>query len=229
MITHAGYRRVMIGSSQPEDVLTMARVLRSLRSIATFGSTVRFVIVLASVAVFISCITQIAFLYGLTDGAPGSRSEPALDLLLSGVIAVPLSFLLLVTNPFIWAAALLYYQKRRNAAFVAGAFGVGVMWLYDGVWFYDKLGVTAWFANPAIITSWMYYLRSDIYKSLICAVAALVLMLYFLRVHWIPGGINLDLVVILSHGTGYWLWVASAAIMVVAVCSHSLLTAFRSC
>src|SRR5262249_6314970 len=95
------------------------------------------------------------------------------------------------------------------------------------MWFYRYLGIAGWLANPAIGLSWFYYLRGSIHASLISAGIALVLMLSFLRVEGVPFGLKQDVVPILSHGEGYWLWVASAAIMVVVAGSHWLATVFR--
>jgi hypothetical protein len=52
-------------------------------------------------------------------------------------------------------------------------------------------------------------------------------MLRFIRIDEVPNGLSHGFIPILSHGTGYWLWVTSAAIMVLAVGFHLLAILFR--
>ena len=199
----------------------MARILVVLANSGALATALRLVVVVTSAGPFVACLSQVAFFYGLTDGVPGSYSQGTLDLLLYGWMAFPFALLLLFINPLTWAAGVLYEWQHRKAALVVGLSAVGLMW------FYGALGVVAWFANPAICFSWFYYLSWTVQKSFVSAAVAFVLVLSFLRIDRVPFGVNGDLVAILSHGTGYWLWVASAAIMVLATGSHSLATAFR--
>jgi hypothetical protein len=210
-------------TSPPKDVHTIARAVPVLESLGTVASTFRLFVVLASAGAFFSCLTQVAFFYGLTDGAPGSRSESALELLLSGWITLPFAFFFLLINPLTWATGVLYYEKWKKAALATGFAAVSLICFYDR----GAGGITTWLANPAIGFSWVYYCRGGVGKSLISAAVALILMLNFLRVDRVPFGVKLDNVAILSYGTGYWLWVASAAIMVLATGSHLLVTSFR--
>ena len=80
------------------------------------------------------------------------------------------------------------------------------------------LRYVAWFANPLILATWHLYLRNAQVPSLVSAVLGLALALSFLLVETIPhfprdgffGSIY-------SYGIGYWLWIASAAILVVGM------------
>jgi hypothetical protein len=61
---------------------------------------------------------------------------------------------------------------------------------------------------------------------LISAVSALGLTLTFLRVADVPLSDKLTPVEIISYGTGYWLWIASAGFLVAGVSADTFL--FRS-
>jgi hypothetical protein len=76
-------------------------------------------------------------------------------------------------------------------------------------------GYVEWCANPALFLSWATVLRRP-GISLALAGSAGVLMLIFLfrDTFFLPGAAAAT--VIVSHGGGYWFWVGSALLMVVA-------------
>lgn len=87
----------------------------------------------------------------------------------------------------------------------------------------------AWLANPVIAVTWILYLRDARFAALISAVTALGLTLCFLWVKYIlgpgPEGVNVadfEMRPIISYGIGYWLWVASAAVLAAGVAAGNI-------
>jgi hypothetical protein len=79
-------------------------------------------------------------------------------------------------------------------------------------------GYIEWIANPLLLYSWASALHKRYWQAVGSAVLALTLILSFLRraeVVW-TGDNGSRTVAIRGYGFGYWLWVASAAIMVTA-------------
>jgi hypothetical protein len=78
-------------------------------------------------------------------------------------------------------------------------------------------GYVEWCANPALFLSWAAAFpgrRPRLSLAAACASAALMLMFLFRRILTVPSaGTALT---ITSHGSGYWLWLGSALLMVVA-------------
>ncbi|MES5488337.1 hypothetical protein QMZ05_36825 [Bradyrhizobium sp. INPA03-11B] len=83
-------------------------------------------------------------------------------------------------------------------------------------------GYAAWLANPIIATAWFLYLADKRSAALISAVLALGLTLTFLGVATVPLSDKFSELEIISYGSGYWLWIASAAILVAGVSAHNL-------
>lgn len=83
-------------------------------------------------------------------------------------------------------------------------------------------GYAAWLANPIIVAAWFLYLADRRSAALISAILALGLMLTFLGVANVPIGPKLGEVEIISYGAGYWLWIASAGILVAGVSVSNL-------
>jgi len=85
------------------------------------------------------------------------------------------------------------------------------------------VGYAAWLANPVIAIAWILYVSDKQPAALISAVVSLGLTLSFLCVQDGPfGPKQLDPVPIISYGIGYWLWVASAAIVVAGMSADKL-------
>lgn len=108
------------------------------------------------------------------------------------------------------------------AALVAGA----LMWGYQDR---SEAFKIAWLANPVIAVTWILYLRDARFAALISAVTALGLTLCFLWVKYIlgpgPEGVNVadfEMRPIISYGIGYWLWVASAAVLAAGVAAGNI-------
>jgi len=79
-------------------------------------------------------------------------------------------------------------------------------------------GYIEWIANPLLFYSWVAALHKRYWQAVGSAVLALTLILSFLRrteVVW-TGDNGSKTVAIRGYGFGYWLWIASAAIMVTA-------------
>jgi hypothetical protein len=75
-----------------------------------------------------------------------------------------------------------------------------------------------WLANPALLFSWIAALRRRIIPSLISASLSVLLIVSFLRrAEVVYYGDNVDRhAVIQAYGPGYWLWLASALLMVLS-------------
>jgi hypothetical protein len=87
----------------------------------------------------------------------------------------------------------------------------------------SNAGYAAWFANPVIVAVWFLYLGDKRPAALILAALALGLMLTFLLVTDVPLSDKLTPVEIISYGTGYWLWIASAGILAAGASAEMLL------
>ncbi len=88
----------------------------------------------------------------------------------------------------------------------------------------DVPSLLIWLANPILAVAWILYLRDRRGAALISAVAALALALCFVWVTSVlgpgPEGVNVadfEMRPIISYGIGYWLWVASAAVLVAGI------------
>jgi hypothetical protein len=77
-------------------------------------------------------------------------------------------------------------------------------------------GYFEWLANPALLLCWILTLRGKRPQALASALLALGLMLIFLgrQTLRLPGG--QPGAAIVAYGAGYWLWLGSALLMVVA-------------
>jgi hypothetical protein len=175
----------------------------------------RSAVVLTSAAVFIACLTQTGFaiprvtysgLFLLTTGWVAG-----LWIIPPGWVVWPLVGLFL--NPLVFVSIIAAWPCFRNkwegASAIAVMFAIGPTLICPGE--------AAWVANPIIVVTWLLYLRDGRPSALIFAVVALGLTLSFLRAETAPYPELVDLSPVISYGTGYWLWVASAAIMVVGV------------
>jgi hypothetical protein len=87
----------------------------------------------------------------------------------------------------------------------------------------SNAGYAAWFANPMIVAVWFLYLGGKRLAALIFAALALGLTLTFLRVAEVPLSDKLTPVEVIAYGTGYWLWIVSAGILVAGLSADMLL------
>jgi hypothetical protein len=124
----------------------------------------------------------------------------------------------LLIFPSIIAAWVFACGKRRVAAAIAVLLAVWLLYASlnsshpdsDSISFY-----CAWLANPIIAVAWCFYLGNARPAAPISAVLGLALTLSFLLVKTISGSPReSDFGPIIFYGIGYWLWVASAAILV---------------
>ncbi|MBR0855468.1 hypothetical protein [Bradyrhizobium liaoningense] len=88
----------------------------------------------------------------------------------------------------------------------------------------DFASLLVWLANPILVVAWILYLRDRQRAALISAVTALGLTLCFVGLKSIlgagPEGVNVadfEMRTIFSYAIGYWLWVASAAVMLAGI------------
>ncbi len=72
-----------------------------------------------------------------------------------------------------------------------------------------------WFANPALMVSWLTFTKSP-NTSLIASGIAALFALAFLTFYQVTANENGQAQQIISYKPGYWLWVASAVVMLSA-------------
>jgi hypothetical protein len=180
----------------------------------------RSAVVLTSATVFIACLTQTAFVSpgayakGFKDIYVESMDHSGIELLIFGWVGGlealnPLVFFSIIAA---WVFACNDCKKWRVAAVIAALFSIILMSIFP-----TAAGYAAWLANPIIAATWLLYLSNTQPAALISALVGLGLTLSFLWVANVPLGPKLNMVPIISYGVGYWLWVASAAIVVIGV------------
>ena len=193
----------------------------------------RSVVVLTSAATFAASLTQVGV---VVDGSDRSiELFPffgipfyGLELLILGVFSVldhPLNLLMWPLVIAVWVFAC----YKMPLAVAIGALVAGAL-----MWGYQDPGEAfniAWLANPIVAVTWIFYLRDARFAALISAMTALGLTLCFLWVKCITGpgpeGVNVadfEMRQIIFYGIGYWLWVASAAVLAVGVTAGNIAT-----
>ena len=128
----------------------------------------------------------------------------------------PLLFVLIIAG---WVCAC---ARWYVAALICASCSIGVVAIFHEQ-VLPNAGYVAWLANPIIVAAWFFYLGDKRSAALVSAVLAFGLTLTFLWVAEVPLSDKLSDVKIISYGTGYWLWVASAGILVAGVSVDLLL------
>jgi hypothetical protein len=77
-------------------------------------------------------------------------------------------------------------------------------------------GYVEWLANPALLISWGACLYGRRFLAMTSACGAVVLMLVFLCRRNLEIPISAAGMTVVAYGAGYWLWLGSALVMVVA-------------
>jgi hypothetical protein len=211
--------------NRPETVLRLTSSARCVMTARDFRRW-RWIVVLTSATLFIVSLTQIAFVVDVTviDRVDPREFSGIVPLLFGwgGLLLGPSLFdfrgVGYDQNLLVWpstvAAWALACMKRWLAAAIAALFTIGLISI-PYIPIPDTVGYAAWLANPGIAIAWIFYLSDKQPAALISAVVSVGLALSFLWVQDGPfGPKQLDPVPIISHGIGYWLWVASAAILV---------------
>lgn len=184
----------------------------------------RFVVVLASAAAFIRCLAQTAFVTNCCYMIGNTRGFSGLDMFVTGWMGVLGSWLhplLFFSITGAWICSCIGSQSGFIVwAFVSFALIAGFPTLLSNA------GYAAWLANPMIVATWFLYLGERRPAALTSSVFALGLILAFLSVGDVPLDDKLDPVEIVSYGTGYWLWMASAGVLAAGVSADTLLRHF---
>jgi hypothetical protein len=109
---------------------------------------------------------------------------------------------------------------ERLAEYSLGLLITGWLGVFDD----NPLKLFIWLANPMMVVTWILYLRGHRSAAWTGALFALGLTLSFLLVESVlgpgPEGVNVEdfeMRKIVSYGLGYWLWVASAAVLVAGI------------
>jgi hypothetical protein len=149
-----------------------------------------------------------------------------LELLILGGFSVFDDSLNLLMWPLVVAVWVLACRKMCVATVVAALVACALMREYQDR---SEAFNIAWLANPIIAVTWSRYLRDVRFAALISAATALGLTLCFLCVNSIdgpgPAGVNVadfEMRPIISYGVGYWLWVASAAVLAAGVTAGNI-------
>jgi hypothetical protein len=121
------------------------------------------------------------------------------------------------SRPFFWLSTVLfavcltqdgYYIAGNNPRAWSPALGLLLLgWIGLG-----QL-VFAWIANPLMILAWLFSWKSRPGRALLCSTLALLFMASFLFEKRILSDENGRSSAIAGYGLGYWLWMASAAVM----------------
>ena len=189
-------------------------------------TTLRSVVVLTGATTFAASLTQIAVVVDGSDRSIERLPFYGWELLILGGFSVFDNVLNLLIWPLVVAAWVLACCKRPFAtlivALVAGA-------LMRGYQDQGEAFNMAWLANPIIAVTWILHLKKVRFAALISAVTALGLTLCFLWVKCVTGpgpeGVNVadfEMRQIISYGIGYWLWVASAAVLAAGVTAGNI-------
>ncbi len=83
-------------------------------------------------------------------------------------------------------------------------------------WIRGTIGWAGWLANPLLWLAWPIYFFSYFKIALFLSVTAVVFMTGFLRITSLPLGPKEGIVPIVALGTGYFLWLGSAALLIAA-------------
>jgi hypothetical protein len=129
--------------------------------------------------------------------------------------------------PLVVTAWVLACRNRFAAAALIAGLVVGALtWGYQDR---SEAFTIAWLANPIIAATWILYLRDARSAALISAVTAVGLTLCFLLAKGVTGpgpeGVNVadfETRAIISYGIGYWLWIASAAVLAAGVAAGNI-------
>jgi hypothetical protein len=189
-------------------------------------TTLRSVVVLAGATTFAASLTQIAVVVDGSDRSIERLPLYGLELLILGEFSVFDNGLNLLMWPLVVAVWVLACCKRSVATAIAVLVGGALMWEYQDP---SEAFNIAWLANPIIAVTWILHLRDVRFAALISAVTALGLTLCFLWVKGLtgpgPAGVNVadfEMRPIISYGIGYWLWVASAAVLAAGVTASNI-------
>lgn len=89
-------------------------------------------------------------------------------------------------------------------------------------------GTIAWLANPALFLAWVFSLNKRPVPSLLSAIVALAFMVSFLVQQTVVTSEASTYSRIAGYGTGFWLWVVSAALQAVGSAVAAMPTEFLS-
>jgi hypothetical protein len=176
----------------------------------------RWAVVLTSAAVFVASLTQTAFVTECCYVVGKTLGHSGFDILLIGSGGVlegyfqPLLFGSIIAG---WICAC---AKRHVATALWAFVAIGLIAIFrvDGLL---TPGDAAWIANPIMVTTWFLYLADKRRAALISAGLAAGLTLAFLSMAGVPMSDKLTPVDIISYGTGYWLWITSAGVLLAGV------------
>jgi hypothetical protein len=130
----------------------------------------------------------------------------------TGTVSRRLPKIVIVASIIVFAAALTqdgYYIDAENPRAWSPGWGLllfGWLGLLDGVF--------AWLANPLLLSAWIFSFVGKKKLALALAIPAPLFMLGFLFRDTIISSEAPTYSKITGHGTGYWLWLASACLTI---------------
>jgi hypothetical protein len=77
-------------------------------------------------------------------------------------------------------------------------------------------GIFEWLANPVLLAAWVFSFAGKNKIALLLGIVASALMLAFLFRHTIVASEAPTYKQIVGYGAGYWLWLTSAALIIVS-------------
>jgi hypothetical protein len=116
-----------------------------------------------------------------------------------------------------------YYIEGQNPRAWAPSWGLLLIG-WSGLFY----GTFSWLANPALFAAWFMFYRRRYWRATICGLIAAVLMLSFLLTKTIVSSEAPTYSRVIGHGIGYWLWVASAFVLLSASIAASISGAGKS-
>lgn len=114
------------------------------------------------------------------------------------------------------------YATERNHEAMSGIYLLLIGWLGIG------LGGASWLANPLLFVGWITFFSKNSPVSLVCSFAALAFVISFLFVEKVAVSEAPSYSRVAEYGLGYWLWLSSAATLVLGVVLRLFLSSKNS-
>jgi hypothetical protein len=189
----------------------------------------RWLVVLASAALYIVSLTQTAFVTDVSYilGHVKPQEYGGAGLLIIGWMGVIEGDNLLIF-PSIIAAWLFACARRRVAAAIVAFPAAALFAAHLNSIAFDSVNYfAAWLANPIMTVACVLYLRNVRAAAQFSAVLGLALALTSFLVKGIPDSPKEgDFAPIISYGSGIWWWIASVAVLAVGITADTFLVPY---
>lgn len=185
----------------------------------------RIAIVLLSLLLFILSLSRTGFVTQHWAKEGYTTDAGAWDLFTAGWIGLPLFLVagipaIILFFGVVCIVLALLKRPRGDIKTLSMIAASMIVWMAVVAWFDPKLlqavGLGAWLANPGMMLAWVFFLSRRPNRTFAISLVSFVLMIFFLFVQEGPFGPKLEDLKILELGSGYWVWVLSAFVMVAA-------------